>query len=139
MPRHLDPAVYIVANRKNGTLYTGVTSDLPQRIWQHRESVTGGFTARYGCKRLVWFEMHGDMEHAILREKQIKAGSRRRKPNERMSDWALLASSPDPGGGISSRCERAAARHGYGVLREPCAHVARTRRGRAASPRPASP
>jgi putative endonuclease len=69
------PAVYIVTNRRNGTLYTGVTSDLAKRIWQHRQATTG-FTARYGCKLLVWYELHGDMEHAILREKQIKAGSR---------------------------------------------------------------
>ena len=68
-----------MANRRNGTLYVGVTSNLVQRAWQHREGVLGGFTARYGCKLLVWFELHGDMEHAILREKQIKAGSRQKK------------------------------------------------------------
>ena len=73
------PAVYIMANRRNGTLYTGVTSDLPRRAWQHREGVADGFTARYGCKLLVWFEIHEAMEAAILREKQIKAGSRKRK------------------------------------------------------------
>jgi putative endonuclease len=72
------PAVYIVANRRNGTLYTGVTSDLVQRVWQHR-TATVGFTARYGCKRLVWYELHGEMLAAIAREKQIKAGSRARK------------------------------------------------------------
>ena len=73
------PAVYIMANRKLGTIYVGVTSNLVQRIWQHREGVGGGFTARYGCKRLVWFELHGTMENAILREKQLKAGSRAKK------------------------------------------------------------
>jgi len=73
------PAVYIVANRKDGTLYTGVTSDLPQRVWQHREGAADGFTKRYGCKLLVWFEMAGTMEAAIVREKQIKAGSRAKK------------------------------------------------------------
>ncbi len=73
------PAVYIVANRRNGALYTGVTSNLPQRIWQHREGVADGFTNRYGCKRLVWFEMAGTMEAAIVREKQLKAGSRAKK------------------------------------------------------------
>jgi putative endonuclease len=72
-------AVYIMANKRNGTLYTGVTSNLPQRVWQHRESVADGFTKRYGCKMLVWFEMHDNMEAAILREKQIKAGSRKKK------------------------------------------------------------
>ena len=74
-----EPAVYIMANRRNGTLYTGVTSNLPKRAWQHRESVVEGFTTRYDCKRLVWFELHATMEYAILREKQIKGGSRTRK------------------------------------------------------------
>jgi putative endonuclease len=67
-----DPAVYIVASGFHGTIYTGVTSNLLQRIYQHREGTLGGFTKRYGCKRLVWFEMHGDMEQAIRREKQLK-------------------------------------------------------------------
>ena len=79
MQRERQPAVYIMANRRNGTLYVGVTSDLPKRAWQHREGAVGGFTARYGCKLLVWFELQGDMERAILREKQIKAGSRQKK------------------------------------------------------------
>lgn len=79
MQRDRQPAVYIMANQRNGTLYVGVTSDLIQRVWQHREGGQGGFTARYGCKMLVWFELHGDMERAILREKQIKAGSRKKK------------------------------------------------------------
>ena len=73
------PAVYIMANRRHGTLYTGVTSDLIQRVHQHRESSVPGFTSRYGCKRLVYFEMHDEMTAAIAREKQIKAGSRRKK------------------------------------------------------------
>ena len=68
-----------MASKRNGTLYTGVTSDLVKRVWQHRESQGDGFTKRYGCKLLVWYELGGDMEHAILREKQIKAGSRARK------------------------------------------------------------
>ncbi|MCL9981726.1 MAG: GIY-YIG nuclease family protein [Erythrobacter sp.] len=74
-----EPAVYIMANHKNGTLYTGVTSDLPQRVWQHREGIVEGFTAKHNCKRLVWFELHATMEHAITREKQIKGGSRKAK------------------------------------------------------------
>lgn len=73
------PAVYITASRRNGTLYTGVTSNLVQRISEHKENLREGFTARYGCKNLVFFEVHGTMESAILREKQIKAGSRRKK------------------------------------------------------------
>lgn len=72
------PAVYIMANRRNGTIYTGVTSDLVQRVWQHRESKIG-FTARYACKLLVWYEIHEEMYPAISREKQLKAGSRRKK------------------------------------------------------------
>jgi putative endonuclease len=72
------PAVYIVASGRNGTIYTGVTSDLVQRVWQHKNAKVG-FTNRYGCKILVWYEIHEDMTAAILREKQIKAGPRRRK------------------------------------------------------------
>ena len=73
------PAVYIMASGRNGTLYTGVTSNLVQRVWQHREGIAPGFTKRYGCKTLVWFELAGTMEGAILREKQIKGGSRKAK------------------------------------------------------------
>jgi predicted GIY-YIG superfamily endonuclease len=69
-------AVYIVASKRNGTLYTGVTSNLVQRVWQHRNGVADGFTKRYGCKLLVWYQPADTMEAAILREKQIKAGSR---------------------------------------------------------------
>ncbi len=72
------PAVYIMASGRNGTLYTGVTSDLIRRVWQHKEGIFG-FTARYDCKMLVWYEMHEDMLTAIAREKQIKAGSRGKK------------------------------------------------------------
>jgi putative endonuclease len=73
------PAVYIMANKRNGTLYAGVTSDLVARVYQHREGAVPGFTARYGCKVLVWYERHDDMAGAIAREKQIKAGSRHKK------------------------------------------------------------
>jgi putative endonuclease len=73
------PAIYIMANRKHGTLYTGVTSDLMQRVYQHKTGSTGGFTSRYGCRSLVYFEVHGDMTAVITREKQIKAGSRGKK------------------------------------------------------------
>ena len=72
------PAVYILASRRNGTLYTGVTSNLIRRIAQHKAALSG-FTARYGIKTLVWFEIHATMEAAILREKQIKGGSRAAK------------------------------------------------------------
>jgi putative endonuclease len=68
-----------MANRRNGTLYTGVTSNLVQRVGQHREGLGDGFTKRYGCKLLVWFEVADTMESAIAREKQVKGGSRARK------------------------------------------------------------
>lgn len=64
--------VYIVTNRKNGTLYTGVTSNLSQRAWQHRASVIDGFTRRYALKRMVFTEFHDDIRLAIQREKNIK-------------------------------------------------------------------
>ena len=73
------PAVYIMASRRNGTLYTGVTSNLTQRVWHHRTGIVAGFTKRYGCKMLVWYEIHSTMIDAITREKQIKGGSRQRK------------------------------------------------------------
>lgn len=66
------PAVYIVTNSFHGTLYTGVTSNLPGRVYQHRSGTFRGFTAEHGCKRLVWFEIHATMEEAIVREKRIK-------------------------------------------------------------------
>ena len=70
------PAVYILASERNGTLYAGVTSDLVGRTWQHREHVVDGFTKKHQVTMLVWFEMHGDMQSAIQREKQIKAWKR---------------------------------------------------------------
>jgi putative endonuclease len=69
----------MMASKRNGTIYTGVTSHLVKRTWQHRTGVADGFTKRYRCKSLVWYELHGEMHHAITREKQIKAGSRVRK------------------------------------------------------------
>jgi len=68
--------VYIVTNRANGVLYTGVTSNLARRIHEHREALIPGFTRRYGCKRLVWMEFHDTIEAAIQREKNIKHWSR---------------------------------------------------------------
>ena len=69
----------MMANQKGGAIYTGVTSDLAKRAWQLREELIDGFTKRYRCKRLVWFEFHSTMGAAILREKQIKGGSRKAK------------------------------------------------------------
>lgn len=73
------PCVYILANGRNGTLYVGVTSDLIQRVAEHRQKATAGFTKRYGIHELVWYELHGTMETAILREKQIKKWDRKAK------------------------------------------------------------
>ncbi len=64
--------VYIMASRRNGTIYIGVTSDLPQRIAQHREGLIEGFTKQYGCKILVWFERYDDLQEARRRELQMK-------------------------------------------------------------------
>ena len=68
--------VYIMASQRNGTLYIGVTSDLPGRVWQHKEGTADGFTKKYGCKLLVWFEGFGDIEFAIKRKKQMKEWQR---------------------------------------------------------------
>ncbi|MBC7215038.1 MAG: GIY-YIG nuclease family protein [Burkholderiaceae bacterium] len=73
------PAVYILASKPNGTLYTGVTSDLVRRVWEHKNDVSEGFSRRYRVHDLVYYELHESMETAIQREKQIKAGSRKRK------------------------------------------------------------
>lgn len=73
------PCVYILASGRNGTLYTGVTTRLPQRVWEHRNDVVDGFTSRYGIHRLVYCDTCEDVHAAIRREKQIKAGSRRKK------------------------------------------------------------
>ncbi|HOS65633.1 MAG TPA: GIY-YIG nuclease family protein [Candidatus Latescibacteria bacterium] len=66
------PAVYIMASQRNGTLYVGVTNDLVKRIWEHRNDVEEGFTKRYGVHLLVYFETHARIDDAILREKRIK-------------------------------------------------------------------
>jgi putative endonuclease len=74
--RERQPCVYLLASRRNGTLYAGVTSDLPARIWQHRNNVVEGFTRQHHVHDLVWFELHETMESAITREKAIKAWKR---------------------------------------------------------------
>lgn len=70
------PAVYLLASQRNGTFYIGVTSNLIQRIWQHREGLAEGFTKKYGVKTLVWYEQHATMESAIAREKALKKWNR---------------------------------------------------------------
>jgi putative endonuclease len=69
-------AVYIVASGRNGTIYIGMTSNLPQRVWQHKEKIVPGFTATYGCDKLVYFEMFDNAEAAITRERQLKEWKR---------------------------------------------------------------
>jgi putative endonuclease len=86
---------YILASKKGGTLYCGVTSDLPRRWFEHREGVTGGFTARYGVKRLVWYEEFAWMIDAIKREKAIKSWPRAWKIDlieKTNPDWRDLSS-----------------------------------------------
>ena len=87
-----------MASKRNGTPYTGVTSDPVQRVCQHRSGAAAGFTKGYGCKQLLWYEPAGDMAQAILREKQIRAGSRGKKlaliaaPNPEWRDlWTDVA------------------------------------------------
>jgi len=70
------PVVYILSSDRVGTFYVGVTSDLVARIWQHREHIVEGFTKKYDITKLVWYELHGTMESAITREKQIKKWNR---------------------------------------------------------------
>src|SRR4051812_40343936 len=68
--------VYMLASARNGTLYVGVTSNLPQRVWQHKEKFVAGFTKEHGIANLVWYEQHEAAESAIIREKQIKKWNR---------------------------------------------------------------
>ncbi len=76
MHSDFQPCVYLLASKRNGTLYTGVTSNLMARIHQHRIGAVRGFTREYGVKLLVWFETHATMDSAILREKRIKKWNR---------------------------------------------------------------
>ncbi len=73
------PCVYILASKRNGTLYTGVTSNLLKRIWEHKNDVVEGFTKKYGVHILVYYEVCPSMESAIMEEKRIKGGSRKKK------------------------------------------------------------
>lgn len=73
------PAIYIMASGRNGTIYTGVTSDLIKRVYEHKYANVPGFTQKYRCKHLVYYELIEDILSAIAREKQLKAGSRKKK------------------------------------------------------------
>ena len=84
------PCVYILTNRRNGTLYVGVTSKLPKRIWEHKNKFVKGFTQKYGLSKLVWYERHETMRSAIQREKAMKFWLRhwKMKTIEKMNpDW----------------------------------------------------
>jgi len=70
------PCVYMLASRRNGTLYIGVTSDLVRRVWEHKQDFVEGFTKQYGVHDLVWYEQHEDMLAAISREKMLKEWKR---------------------------------------------------------------
>ncbi len=85
--------VYIMASRRNGTLYIGVTSNLAQRVWEHREGLREGFTKRYGVKQLVYYELFEEAEFALLRETRLKRWNRAWKIaliEEMNPDWADL-------------------------------------------------
>jgi putative endonuclease len=101
MDRAKQPAVYLMASERNGTLYVGVTSNLVQRVWEHRNHVVPGFTSRYAVTRLVWFELHASMPSAIAREKTLKAWRRAWKvrlvedSNPTWDDlWTRIAGAP---------------------------------------------
>ena len=70
------PVVYILASKRNGTLYVGVTSNIVKRIWEHKNNLAEGFTKRYGVHHLVWYEIHESMDSAIQREKRVKRWKR---------------------------------------------------------------
>jgi putative endonuclease len=89
----MQPCVYILASRRNGTLYTGVTSDVSRRAWEHKTDVVDGFSNRYGAHRLVHVEFHPTMADAIVREKRIKKWRRAWKITlieEHNPDWRDL-------------------------------------------------
>jgi putative endonuclease len=89
------PAVYIMASKKNGTLYVGVTSNLVKRIWEHKNNMVEGFTKRYGVHQLVWYELHASMESALAREKRLKDWKRAWKLElieKKNPDWQDLYS-----------------------------------------------
>ena len=89
------PAVYLLASKRNGTLYIGVTSDLVKRIWEHKNNMVEGFTKRYNVHQLLWYELHENMESAIQREKRLKEWKRKWKIKlieDNNPDWKDLYS-----------------------------------------------
>jgi putative endonuclease len=108
--------VYIMASARSGTLYTGVTSDLAKRAWEHRNGVVGGFTRKYGCKMLVWYEAHEDIHQARHRELQMKKWKRLWKLSEIEQlnpDWHDLY--PALFEGSSGSLPRPLPSQGYGI------------------------
>ena len=73
------PAVYILASKRNGTLYVGVTSALAKRVWQHKNNLVEGFSKRFNVHQLVWYELHDTIENAVIREKRLKEWKRQWK------------------------------------------------------------
>ncbi len=93
MKRELNPCVYIMTNKNNGVLYTGVTSNLYKRVSEHKNKIVAGFTSRYNVTKLVYYEEIETMPEAIAREKQIKGGSRQKKMdmiNSKNPEWKDL-------------------------------------------------
>ena len=108
MTRERQPCVYILASRRNGTFYTGVTSDLIARVHQHREGITGGFAAKYRTYILVYYEMHGEMEPAIRREKALETRVQAQPDRARQSGLAGFGS----GAGLLAAAETLAGMRG---------------------------
>ena len=71
--------VYLISNKNNTTIYTGITSDIKRRIWEHKNKITKGFSSKYNLYKLLYYEIYNDPENAIIREKQIKSGRREKK------------------------------------------------------------
>lgn len=93
MPDERQYYIYIMTNKRNTVLYTGVTNDLKRRVYEHKEKLVEGFTKKYNVTKLIYYEVCGDVESAILREKQIKGGSRAKKiqlVNTMNSQWRDL-------------------------------------------------
>src|SRR5258705_13335722 len=93
MKRELYPCIYIMTNKNDGVLYTGVTSNLFKRVSEHKNKIAAGFTSKYNVTKLVYYEEYATMEEAMAREKQIKGGSRQKKLdliNSKNPEWKDL-------------------------------------------------
>ena len=93
MRRELHPCIYIMTNKNNGVLYTGVTSNLFRRVYEHKNKLVAGFTSKYNVTKLIYYEEYETMPEAIAREKQIKGGSRQKKIdliNSKNPEWKDL-------------------------------------------------